>query len=76
MDGRPLFSIGLMTSLLDIKHFKECTVALCDGQLVAINPDCSIRMIYDLQDVPAALDKKGGRLTLRYVDGHEETLPV
>jgi hypothetical protein len=75
-EGRLLFSIGLMTSLLDIRHVEGFTVALCDGQLVAVNRDHSVRAIYDLRDVPDTVDAGEGRATVRYVDGHETTHPL
>lgn len=75
-EGNTLFSVGLSTPLLQIKHFAECTVVLCETLALAINRDYTLRRIYDLRELPDTVDIKNSTFTVSFIDGMIEELPI
>lgn len=72
--GVTLFSVGLGSSLLDIKRFPEFVAVLCDVEVLTVNLDYSIRCIYSLGDVPSMFELVDGELVVTFVDGATKTL--
>lgn len=70
--GRTMFSIGLGSSLLDIKRFPSCVAILCDAELITVNCDYSVRGVHRLSDVPGAVELNDGSLVVTLVDGQIE----
>jgi len=69
--GTILFSMGLDSFLLQIKHFQACTVALCETQVIAINHDHTIRKMCYLREIPDSVEMKNNELIVMYLDGEQ-----
>jgi hypothetical protein len=74
--GSILFSMGLDGVILEIKHFPQFTVALCDTHLIAINTDYTLRVLVHLKDLPDSLEMIKGELIIKYVSGEQEVISV
>jgi hypothetical protein len=72
--GTILFSIGLGSSLLDIKRFPDVVAILCDAEVLLINLDYSIRRVCALGDVPSTIQLVNDKLVVTFVDGGTEML--
>jgi hypothetical protein len=75
--GNILFSMGLDSFILQIKHFQVCTVALCETHLIAINHDSyTLRRICHLRDIPVSVEIKDNELLVKYISGEQELFSI
>lgn len=73
-DGRVVVSLGMASSVLDVRCFGDCTVVLCETEVVVFNRDFSIRAISELGDIPNEVQQRDGRLFVVFDDGRQEGL--
>lgn len=74
--GNTLFSIGVSSSVLQIRRFEKYIVALCEAQILALNRDYTLRKLCDLRDLPDQVDVDGDELVVTFTDGHRGTFSV
>jgi hypothetical protein len=74
--GNVLLSLGLGTPLLQIKHFRACTIALCEAQAVVFNKDYSLRGVEDLRTIPETVDLEDGKMIFTLIDGSKEAVAI
>lgn len=74
--GAIRFSIGLLTPLLNIQQAADCSIIICDSQIVVVNHDHSIRAICDVANVPDEVELLEGQLRVVFVNGEEETFCI
>jgi hypothetical protein len=70
--GNALFSIGLISSFLNIKHFEECTIISCETQAMVVNRDYSLRRICDLREIPEEINFGNGKMVVTFMDAGKE----
>jgi hypothetical protein len=75
-EGNTLFSMGLRASLLQIKHFAECTIVVSEDQALAIDHAYTLRRIYDLIEIPDTFDIQDGQFTVIFIDGQRAEWPI
>lgn len=74
--GNILFSLGLITPILQIKHFDECIIALCQTEAIAVNHDYALRKIYDLREISDSVEIKDGELVITFINGEKEAFSI
>ncbi len=71
-EGKIVVSIGLASSLLDIRYLHDCVAVLCETEVMLFNPDHSIRKIHGLHDIPVDITECDGILVVNLEDGMQE----
>jgi hypothetical protein len=74
--GGNLFSLGLNTPILQIGFCKNCIIALCETEALAINRDYSIRRIYNFREIVLSFDIEEGGFVVTYIDHEKEAFPI
>ena len=73
-DGRIVVSLGLASSVLDVRCFSGCVVVLCETEAVVFNRDYSIRVVRGFVDVPCDVLEQDGKLLVVFEDGRLDSL--
>lgn len=73
-DGRIVVSIGLASSLLDIRCLRDCVAVLCETEVVLFNVDHSIRKIHGVCDIPNDIAECDGKVIVTLDDGTQENV--
>jgi hypothetical protein len=73
-DGRIITSLGLSSSVLEIRCFGGAAVVLCETEALVFNEDQSIRATRSFTDIPSGLHEMSGKLVVTFDDGRTETL--
>lgn len=76
LTGSILLSMSLNNSLLEIRHFENCTVALCETQALVFNHDYSLRKTCDLKNIAVSADIKDDKLIVTLLDGEIEEYSI
>jgi hypothetical protein len=75
-EGNTLFSIGLGSFFLRIRHFVKYSVVLCEDRIIAINHDHTLRRILEVTEIPEEVDIKDGKCTVRFIDGTTDEVAI
>lgn len=70
-DGRIVVSIGLASSLLEIRCLKRCVAVLCETEVTLFNADYSIRSVRSVPELPSRIAEDGGAFVVTLDDGSE-----
>lgn len=73
-DGRIVVSIGLASSLLDIRCLQDGMAVLCETEVLLFNPDHSIRKIHGVCDIPSDIAECDGKVIVTLDDGTQENV--
>src|SRR5258708_2851105 len=62
--GSVMFAVGLGSSLLGIERLSTFVAVLCEGEVLAINFDHSVRGLYGLRDIPERIEILRGQVVV------------